>query len=97
MCFCADGFEGRHCQYAKGTVPDQETVYAIPPMPKNEGISGGAIGALIVLSLIFALGVAVFSMRPNSTKTVSVPNDLEMKASEEIDNHEADVAANEII
>lgn len=107
MCLCPDGFEGRHCQYATGTAPDQEVVYAIPSPIKSQGISGGGIAVLVILSLLVTCMAAAFCMRPKgryAAKTSSIdmpmpPDDLEMKAAHDDndDNIESDNSPNEIL
>ena len=81
MCDCDDAFEGRHCQYAKGTRPAEETIYAIPAPPAKEGISGGAIFAIVAVCLIVCVGGAVYMMRRKGTfkSNITIPNDLDMK------------------
>lgn len=83
LCDCDDAFEGRHCQYAKGSRPEQEKIYAIPPPPANEGISGGVIAGAVAVSLIICVGAALFWMRFKGTaktfSNIKIPNDLDMK------------------
>lgn len=102
MCYCTYAFEGRHCQYAKGTLPDQETVYAIPQPQSNQGISGGAIAVLVILSLIVVVAAVVFYRRPKRRQAANkasnnVPNDLNLKTFNETDPNEPPMASIELI
>lgn len=66
-CKCPLDFEGRHCQYAAGTAPAQELIYAPPPQPQE--LSGGAIFGIVIASLAafgFIIGIALICKRKQS-------------------------------
>lgn len=60
-CDCVGLFEGRHCQYAYGTAPPQELLYA--PARKKGGLSGGMIFLIVLLSIGFLGGMFFWMYR----------------------------------
>lgn len=64
-CRCSIDYAGRHCQYATGTAPAEELVYAPPPSGK---LSSGAIAGIVIAGLVFVVGVALVANRHHSSQ-----------------------------
>ncbi|GAX20121.1 hypothetical protein FisN_17Lh073 [Fistulifera solaris] len=81
LCDCDENWEGRHCQYEKGSRPVEEPIYAIPGPPAKEGISGGAIFGIVVVCLIVSVTGALYWMRSKGSfkSNIKMPSDFDAK------------------
>lgn len=80
-CDCDANFEGKHCQYAKGTRPTQENAFPMPSSTGDDSLSGGAIFGIIAICLVVGLGGAVYYMQRKGTlkSSFKLPNHLDAK------------------
>ena len=73
-CFCHKDYEGRHCQYRRGTAPANEPIYSLSVQGSTGGISGFGVFCLILLVLGFVGGVGyVLFYRPHSSSMAKEP------------------------
>jgi hypothetical protein len=90
-CICPDAYEGRHCQYEKGTAPPEELQAARADIMSNDnGMEPGMITFVVILALLVLSAFGWFiwkkrtttgggsgtGMMPSKELPMNPPNDL---------------------
>jgi hypothetical protein len=93
-CQCTDEFEGRHCQYRKGTAPDEELKLAYAEERNNVS---GVVFFLIVVVALGVVGMFAFTLFKNMNgkekEQVRVESSLtDLKLQESVDDAEKEVS-----
>lgn len=75
-CLCRTGFEGRHCQYAKGTAPAKEPIYSAAMENSTKGIHGFALALVILIVLGFVSCTTYVVVRRDTSFLLTGPVDV---------------------